>query len=51
MILERGHFDIFAAHVGINKTKQRITQNFYWPEIGKQIKKFLPEMRCLPETG
>ena len=40
MILERGHSDTFAAHLGINKTKQRITQNFYWPEIGKQIKSF-----------
>ena len=44
MILERGHSDIFAAHLGVNKTKQRITQNFYWPEIGKQIKNFC--QRC-----
>ncbi|XP_078241956.1 uncharacterized protein LOC144586864 [Pogona vitticeps] len=40
MILQRGHSDLFAAHLGVNKTQQRITQNFYWPDIGKQIREF-----------
>ena len=39
-IIERGHSDVFSTHLGITKTKQRISQNFYWPEMGKQIKDF-----------
>ena len=35
---KQGHADIFSAHMGINKTKQRIAQNFYWPDMGKHIK-------------
>uniref|UniRef100_A0ABM5GF55 ribonuclease H n=1 Tax=Pogona vitticeps TaxID=103695 RepID=A0ABM5GF55_9SAUR len=27
MILQRGHSDMFAAHLGVNKTQQRITQD------------------------
>ena len=30
-ILEKGHKDAFAAHLGISHTKQRVAQNFYWP--------------------
>ena len=44
MILEKGHADIFTAHLGINKTRQRISQNFYWPEMGKHIRIFC--QRC-----
>ena len=44
MILEKGHADIFATHLGINKTKQRISQNFYWPDMGKQVRSFC--QRC-----
>ena len=51
MILERGHSDIFAAHLGVNKTKHRITQNFYWPEMGKQIKEFCRQCDVCQRLG
>ena len=39
-IIEKGHADTFAAHLGIARTKQRIAQNFYWPRMGKQIRSY-----------
>ncbi|XP_078248129.1 uncharacterized protein LOC144588704 [Pogona vitticeps] len=51
MILQRGHSDMFAAHLGVNKTQQRITQNFYWPEIGKQIKEFCKQCDVCQRQG
>ncbi|XP_078241009.1 uncharacterized protein LOC144586545 [Pogona vitticeps] len=51
MILQRGHSDMFAAHFGVNKTQQRITQNFYWPEIGKQIKEFCKQCDVCQRQG
>uniref|UniRef100_A0ABM5GF04 Uncharacterized protein isoform X2 n=1 Tax=Pogona vitticeps TaxID=103695 RepID=A0ABM5GF04_9SAUR len=33
MILEKGH-------LGIAETKQRISQKYYWPKMGKEIKEF-----------
>ncbi|XP_078250152.1 uncharacterized protein LOC144589428 [Pogona vitticeps] len=51
MILQRGHSDMFAAHLGVNKTQQRITQNFYWPEIGKQIKEFCKQRDVCQRQG
>ncbi|XP_078246380.1 uncharacterized protein LOC144588118 [Pogona vitticeps] len=51
MILQRGHSDMFPAHLGVNKTQQRITQNFYWPEIGKQIKEFCRQCDVCQRQG
>ncbi|XP_078238458.1 uncharacterized protein LOC144584971 [Pogona vitticeps] len=51
MILQRGHSDMFAAHLGVNKTQQRITQNFYWPDIGKQIKEFCKQCDVCQRQG
>ncbi|XP_078236495.1 uncharacterized protein LOC144584362 [Pogona vitticeps] len=51
MIIQRGHSDMFAAHLGVNKTQQRITQNFYWPEIGKQIKEFCKQCDVCQRQG
>uniref|UniRef100_A0ABM5G4M8 Integrase catalytic domain-containing protein n=1 Tax=Pogona vitticeps TaxID=103695 RepID=A0ABM5G4M8_9SAUR len=51
MILQTGHSDMFAAHLGVNKTQQRITQNFYWPEIGKQIKEFCKQCDVCQRQG
>ncbi|XP_078248527.1 uncharacterized protein LOC144588886 [Pogona vitticeps] len=51
MILQRGHSDMFAAHLGVNKTQQRITQNFYWPDIGKQIREFCKQCDVCQRQG
>ncbi|XP_078232326.1 uncharacterized protein LOC144583105 [Pogona vitticeps] len=51
MILKRGHSDMFAAHLGVNKTQQRITQNFYWPDIGKQIREFCKQCDVCQRQG
>ncbi|XP_078245873.1 uncharacterized protein LOC144587973 [Pogona vitticeps] len=51
MILQRGHSDMFAAHLGVNKTQQRITQNFYWPDIGKQIREFCKKCDVCQRQG
>ncbi|XP_078246884.1 uncharacterized protein LOC144588290 [Pogona vitticeps] len=51
MILEKGHADIFSAHMGINKTKQRIAQNFYWPDMGKHIKSFCQRCHICQRQG
>ncbi|XP_078246269.1 uncharacterized protein LOC144588092 [Pogona vitticeps] len=51
MILQRGHSDVFAAHLGVNKTQQRITQNFYWPDIGKQIREFCKQCDVCQRQG
>ena len=39
-IIEEGHAGTFSGHLGITRTKQRISQNFYWPKMGKRIKAF-----------
>ncbi|XP_078247519.1 uncharacterized protein LOC144588463 [Pogona vitticeps] len=51
MILQRGHSDMFAAHLGVNKTQQRITQNFYWPDIGRQIREFCKQCDVCQRQG
>ena len=50
-IMERGHSDIFSAHLGITRTKQRISQNFHWPEMGKQIKEFCQKCDVCQRQG
>ena len=39
-IIQHAHGSIFGGHLGITRTKQRVSQNFFWPGMGKQIKLF-----------
>jgi hypothetical protein len=36
------HHDIeIAGHLGMDKTIEAITRNYYWPKMGKDIKKYI----------
>lgn len=37
-IWEQANSSMFGAHMGITRTKRRIAQNIYWPNMGKQIR-------------
>jgi hypothetical protein len=38
----REHHDIdTAGHLGIDKTTEAIMRNFYWPKMGKEIKRYI----------
>jgi hypothetical protein len=40
-ILSESHGHLLAGHFGINKTKQRILQSYYWPNMDKDITEHL----------
>ncbi|XP_066952487.1 uncharacterized protein [Macrobrachium rosenbergii] len=50
-IMRRGHEDIFAGHVGINKTLERIRRNFYWTKMKKDIARFCKSCHICQLTG
>jgi len=35
-----------TSHMGIAKTKSRIRQNYWWPEMDKQIEEFVRDCNC-----
>ena len=37
MVLELAHGHILGGHLGAEKTRERITQRFYWPGITKEV--------------
>ena len=39
-IMGKCHTDTLSGHLGIAGTKQKISQNYYWPKMGKEIKEF-----------
>ncbi len=40
-ILKMGHEIPMAGHMGIRKTKARIAQHFYWPELNADVQKYV----------
>ncbi len=40
-ILSESHGHLLAGHFGVNKTKQRILQSYYWPNMVKDITEYL----------
>ena len=36
-ILEKAHENLFAAHVGIGKTFKRVSRNFFWPKLKRDV--------------
>ncbi|XP_066962336.1 uncharacterized protein [Macrobrachium rosenbergii] len=50
-IMRRGHEDIFAGHVGISKTLERIRRNFYWTKMKKDIARFCKSCHICQLTG
>ena len=39
-IMEVAHDPPMAAHMGVARTKQRIIENFYWPGIDAEVRRF-----------
>ena len=37
VILKRAHENAFSAHLGIGKTLNRISRNFFWPKLKKDV--------------
>ena len=37
VILEKAHENVFSAHLGIEKTFRRISRNFFWPKLKKDV--------------
>ena len=50
-ILEKAHKDVFGAHRGISRTKQRVAHNFYWPGMGKQVKQYYQSCDTCQKRG
>jgi hypothetical protein len=40
-ILQENHNIEIARHLGISKTIEVVMRKFYWPRIGKNIKKYI----------
>jgi hypothetical protein len=45
-IMYHYHNNLFAAHLGMNRTYQRIHSRFYWPNIYREVNEFVA---CCPE--
>ena len=39
VILVKAHENVFSAHLGIEKTFRRISRNFFWPKLKKDVVK------------
>ena len=40
-VLSLGHDDIFAGHLGVNKTLQKIKKSFFWPFMKRDVKRYV----------
>ena len=40
-ILKEYHDQPMAGHMGINKTKSKIVERFFWPKMGKEIRNYV----------
>lgn len=40
-VLETAHAGIVAGHFGVEKTKDRILEDFFWPGITADVKRFV----------
>ena len=40
-VLKEGHGTLFTGHEGVAKTRYRITQNYWWPSMDKDIGEFI----------
>ena len=40
MILGEAHENVCGGHLGIQKTTEKISKNFYWPTVKKDVRKF-----------
>ena len=45
LVLETAHTSSFDRHVSINKTRDRVYSNFFWPGVDKDIKQFVGSCR------
>ena len=45
-VLREGHGTLFTGHEGVAKTRFRVTQNYWWPSIDKDIGEFIKS--CVP---
>ena len=53
-VLFMAHSHLLGAPLGMNKTRERITARFYWPEVKGDVVRYCqtcPECQCTaPET-
>lgn len=40
-ILEESHDDVAAGHLGVHKTTKRVQQNYYWPGMARDIRRYI----------
>lgn len=50
-ILEVCHDNSWAGHLGINKTKQRLLQEFYWPNCFRDVERLVKSCNTCQRTG
>ena len=50
-ILKLSHEGLLAGHLGINKTRQRILQNFYWPSLRTDVATFCKSCHVCQMAG
>lgn len=50
-ILHTAHDSPLAGHMGVKKTLARILDNYYWPEIHKDVKKHIGKcVQCITKN-
>lgn len=50
-ILKMAHEDPLAGHFGINKTKQRILRQFFWPSVDQDVRDFCKSCHSCQMVG
>ena len=51
MVMRLAHESEMSGHVGINKTKERIMREFYWPKINEDVKKYCMTCELCQQVG
>ena len=54
LVLHTAHSNTWAGHLGVNKTKERVLNQFYWPFVYKDIEEFVrscPTCQLNDKTG
>ena len=40
-IMANAHYHAMSGHLGVHKTRERILEQFYWPNIFKEVREFV----------
>ena len=50
-VLREAHDNLLSGHLGIRKTLDRVSQNFFWPSLKKDVTKYVKTCSVCQGTG